>query len=137
MGKKVTGTRGNRQPRAPRGGPPDAMTDSISNNDGRLPQSVNILLQAYGGAAFGYADEGFPADMLRSMFVAGSDAVLRVLAARAESEFPAALPMIKQLITDTAEVDHCLMTPEEIHKLPGADTPAPRRPRWWNSLRHG
>jgi len=62
---------------------------------------------------------------------------LRALAERAESEFPAALPMIKQLITDTAEVEHSPLTPEQIQKLPGADTPSPRRPPWWNTLRHG
>jgi hypothetical protein len=75
--------------------------------------------------------------MLRFMFVSGSDAVLRALAERAECEFPAALPMIKQLIIDTAEVEHSRLTPEQIHKLPGADMPAPGRPLWWNTLRNG
>ena len=99
--------------------------------------TMNHLLQCYGGAAFGYVDEGFPPDMLRSMFIFGCDAVLRALAERAESEFPAALPAIKQLVTDTAEVEHSEWTPEEIYELPGSDTPAPRRPPWWNTLRNG
>jgi len=127
-----------------RRGAPDVMADGVSDNGCRLRQAVmtvgftmNNLLQCYGGAAFGYVDEGFPPDMLRFMFVAGSDAVLRALAERAESEFPAALPMIKQLIIDTAEVEHSRLTPEQIHKLPGADTPAARQPPWWNTLRNG
>ena len=99
--------------------------------------TMNHLLQRYGGAAFGYVDEGFLPDLLRSMFVSGCDAVLRALAESAESQFPDALPAIKQLITDTAEVEHSELTPEEIHKLSVADMPARRRPPWWNTVRNG
>jgi hypothetical protein len=98
---------------------------------------MNNLLQCFGGAAFLYVEDGFPPDMLRSVFVSGCDAVLRVLLERAESEFPAALPMIRQLINDTAEVEHSQLTPDEISKLPGSDNPAPLRPPWWNTLRNG
>ena len=72
-----------------------------------------------------------------ALHVPGCDAVLRTLTERAESEFPAALPAVKQLLIYTAEVEHSEWTPEEIHKLPGSDTPAPRQPPWWNRLRNG